>query len=78
MTPYERTLSVLTSLDLMLTAFDSGDHELDKRISFSLKWIHSNIAIETVYQMLDTESFENRDVILDLLDEPAFNVMKGN
>lgn len=78
MTPYERTLSVLQSLDLMLSAFDKGDHELDKRITFALRWINSNIQIETVYQMLDTESFDNKDVILSLLEDPTFNPKEYN
>jgi hypothetical protein len=78
MTPYERTLSVLTSLDTDLSTFDSGNHELDEKITFTLNWLTRNIEIETIYQMLDTETFDNKAVILDLLDEPAFNVLKGN
>jgi len=73
MTPYERTLNILIDLDDLLSQFDEGDHSLDKKITHSVRWINSNLEHEIVLHMLKAHYFENKDVIIDLLKEKAFN-----
>ena len=83
-TPDERTLNVIRNLDDMLCDFFEEQtyrrgiadiNKLSEKISYSLKWITSNLNIDVVNELMEKDGeIENKLVIQDLFKSPYFNV----